>query len=552
MLKQLTIRNYALIESLEVDWDHGFVTITGETGAGKSIILGALQMLLGGRADLKSLRNPDKKAVFEAEFTLESDRLKPLFDQADLDFEKETILRREISPSGKSRAFINDTPVALADLKPIGQALVDVHSQHQNLGLTQVDFQLELLDAFCNHPNTLDQYSKAYSGWIQAQKNLQKTQEAWADWKKESDYQTFLFNELEEAKLNEISDLEELESDLAKLENADSILKNLEEVRNLAEADDLGVLENLTSWQKNLEQISGYWKEIQPLLDRTESARLELEDIASELHALAGKVEANPEELDRLTGVLNQVNGLMAKHGAGNLNELKEIHAGLASKVLDANGLEEALDQNRVEEERARVYLEEKGKELRKSREAKLPALKESLLSLLRKLGLEQADIQILLEPQNPGPSGSDKIEFRFSANKGMPPGLLKETASGGELSRIMLAFKWILAKSRELPTLIFDEIDTGVSGEVALQMAGMMQELGVNTQVICITHLPGIAAKGKTQYKVEKSHEGAQTQTNIFQLNHDQRIRELAEMIEGKKAGDLALQSARALMQED
>lgn len=548
MLQRLRIKNYALIQDLDVTWQNGFSTITGETGAGKSIMLGAIQLLMGQRADLSVLRNKDQKCVIEAEFNLENNRFKQFFQEAELDYDSQCIIRRELSPTGKSRSFVNDTPVTLNILKPIGQGLIDVHSQHQNMLLSQEDFQMQVLDEYANNEKARKDYSLAFADYSRCKKQLSKVREEESKFQGESDYKTFIHNELLEATLESKSELDELEDELKILASADDIQQLFTEVNQLSESE-FGLeaqVNQLSSLTKQLLQKSDSFESF---AQRAESLKIELQDLLSELQSKSDSIESDPARLEVVSERISLFNRLLTKHQKQSLEELIELRDQLAEELEFAFDAEHQIKKLEKELQALEEALSASAKALRKTRETAAIPLSGTILGLLNKLGMNQASLKISIEPTDFRSSGADEVRFLFSANKGMPQQELGKIASGGEMARIMLALKWVLCQHKQLPTIIFDEIDTGVSGEIASQMASLMQEMSEYTQVISITHLANIACRGKLQYKVEKNHDAELTETQMRLLSAEERIYELAEMMGGKDPGEQVLASAKALL---
>ncbi|WP_224490740.1 DNA repair protein RecN [Robertkochia flava] len=549
MLKSLSIKNYALIDELQVSFNEGFTTITGETGAGKSILLGGLSLILGKRADLNSLRDASEKCILEATFDIRGYGLHAFFEEEDLDFEEMTILRREILPCGKSRAFINDTPVTLTVLSGLGEQLVDIHSQHQTLKLTDNDFQFRFLDAVAGNFELLEAYSAKLKTWRSLGKQLSRLQEEKRESLREYDYNQFLLGELQEAKL-EAGMLEELEETYEKLNNVEFIKEQLGYGVQLLESEQFGVLGQLVDLKNAMKKLSSFGERYQELAKRMESAFLELDDAGNELKTMEEELEDDPQLLERTNERLQQIYDLQKKHGVAGMDELIAIQKALEDKVLATEGLDERIEQMEAEAEKLRTQLEELASQIRAKRLEVVPGLQKNLESALGPLGMPNAKFDIQLEETDDlRGNGKDDLQFLFSANKGGVFSELKKVASGGELSRIMLVIKSMLARYMKLPTIMFDEIDTGVSGEVSNKMAGIMKEMSATMQVFTITHLPQVAAKGDKQFKVFKADEAGQTVSSMKALEEQERIEELAEMLGGKQLSDSALAHARELL---
>ncbi|WP_306013095.1 MULTISPECIES: DNA repair protein RecN [unclassified Allomuricauda] len=550
MLVNLSIQNYALIDDVRVAFPKGFTTITGETGAGKSILLGGLSLVLGKRADLSSLKNTEQKCVIEAEFEVSNYQLQSFFKVNDLDYEDLTILRREILPSGKSRAFVNDSPVTLDVMRALGDQLVDVHSQHQTMQLTDNDFQMKVLDALAENSENLSGYAQELQKLRNASKELQKLEEFQANADKEHDYNSFLLEELEAAKLKEGMQ-EALEEEYEQLSNVEQIMENLSAGHQLLNDEQLGIVGRLTELKRAFQNLSDFGSDYKSLNDRIQSVLIETDDIASELERLKDGVEANPERLEVVNGQLQQLYDLQKKHHTDSVPELIAIREELAQKVDAVANIESKIKAKRDEVASITKTVDAWAKKISEGRKSVIPKLKERLQTNLVSLGMPSATFKIELNPSSTfKPNGKDDLVFLFSANKGSNYGELKKVASGGELSRIMLTIKSILAQYENLPTMMFDEIDTGVSGEISNRMGEIMQQMSSTMQVFSITHLPQVASKGQHQFKVYKEEAQGGTSTHIKQLTRDERIRELAEMLGGKSLSESALAHAKELLQ--
>ncbi|NYJ27096.1 DNA repair protein RecN [Allomuricauda sp. ARW1Y1] len=550
MLVNLSIQNYALIDDVRVTFPKGFTTITGETGAGKSILLGGLSLVLGKRADLSSLKNTEQKCVIEAEFEVSNYQLQSFFKENDLDYEDLTILRREILPSGKSRAFVNDSPVTLDVMRALGNQLVDVHSQHQTMQLTDNDFQMKVLDALAENSENLSGYAQELQKLRNASRELQKLEEFQANADKEHDYNSFLLEELEAAKLKEGMQ-EALEEEYEQLSNVEQIMENLSAGHQLLNDEQLGIVGRLTELKRAFQNLSDFGSDYKSLNDRIQSVLIETDDIASELERLKDGVEANPERLEVVNGQLQQLYDLQKKHHTDSVPELITIREELAQKVDAVANIESKIKAKRDEVASITKTVDAWAKKISEGRKAVIPKLKERLQLDLASLGMPSATFKIELNPSSTfKPNGKDDLVFLFSANKGSNYGELKKVASGGELSRIMLTIKSILAQYENLPTMMFDEIDTGVSGEISNRMGEIMQQMSGTMQVFSITHLPQVASKGQHQFKVYKEEAQGGTSTHIKQLTRDERVRELAEMLGGKSLSESALAHAKELLQ--
>ena len=549
MLTTLSIKNYALIDQLQVNFTNGLTIITGETGAGKSILLGGLSLILGKRADLSSVKNQSEKCVIEATFDIANYNLKPLFKAEDLDYEPLTIIRREILPSGKSRAFINDTPVNLDSLQILGEHLLDIHSQHQTLQLTNDDFQFQVIDALAENGNLLQGYSSNLSEFKSLQAELKVLQTKKAEAIKEQDYNSFLLNELIEAKLI-VGEFETLEEEYETLNNIEDIKEKLSFSYELLSNEDAGVLTNLTEIKNQLSKLSNYKQAYKDIFERLNSSLIELNDVFREVETLQDQLEADPNRLEVVNNKLQVLHNLMLKHSTSSETELIAIRESLATKVSESEHLEERILQIENQIKSIELQLNNDAKTIHDNRVKIIPKLISQLENLLATLGMVNAKFNIELSVSDSFYSnGKDDLAFLFSANKGGNFNELKKAASGGELSRIMLAIKSILSKYIQLPTIMFDEIDTGVSGEISNKMATIMQQMSKSMQVFTITHLPQIAAKGDTHYKVFKEDINEVTQTQLKKLNPDERIVEIAQMLGGSEISSSAIAHAKQLL---
>lgn len=549
MLTNLSIKNYALIDHLNVRFDKGFTVITGETGAGKSILLGGLSLVLGKRADLSTVRDTSKKCIVEAEFDIHNYSLKQFFKDYDLDYEDRTIIRREILGSGKSRAFINDTPVNLDVLSFLGNRLIDVHSQHQTLQLTDNDFQLKSIDALAKNGSHLQDYATVLKGYNTRLKELNKLIEHQSIAIKELDYNSFLLEELEKAPLK-IGMQEELEEQYEQLNNVESIIENLSKGYQLLNEEQIGVLNSLSELKQLSAKLSAYGAQYAELDKRIQSVYIEMDDIADELSSLEVGIEANPILLEEINSQLQLVHDLLKKHGVPDVEALLTTKEELSERVEATVDLESKIEALQGELISLENELEQRSIEIRNKRNQVIPELKKQLVDSLGQLGMPNADFKIEINPADMFKgNGKDDLIFLFSANKGTAFGELKKVASGGELSRIMLIIKSILAKYENLPTMMFDEIDTGVSGDISNRMAEIMSEMSRTMQVFSITHLPQVASKGSYHFKVYKEEDSEKTNTKMKLLNDDERVVELAEMLGGKNLSDSALAHARQLL---
>jgi len=548
MLKNLSISNYALIESLEMEPDKALNMITGETGAGKSIMLGAVGLLLGNRADVKSLFDEDKKCVIEGQFNIQEYGLKSFFESEDLDFDPLCIIRREIAPSGKSRAFINDTPVRLETLKVLGKSLMDIHSQHDTLLLGATEYQLDLIDAFAGCKQEKKSYSEAYKTFIKSKKAFEKTTADAIELRKEADFNRFQLEELSALKL-QTGEQHSLEEEQEILDNAEEIKSKIFEALTQFNNDEAGVLTLSSQLQIYFNQLSKFGSRFDELKERFQSVVIEMNDIAATLEDEDQNIEVDFEKLETIRERLSKIYHLQKKHGVDSVEGLIEIESDLADKVFQIENLDDQLEKLRLQLEEDKKALKKAGETLTNKRKAAFAPFGKQITDLLQHLGMENASLQFVLSSVAPGPTGLDEVEILFSANKGVKPQPIRQVASGGEFSRLMFAIKYIMADKMALPTLIFDEIDTGISGEVALQMVKMMQNIAKQHQVICISHLPQVAARGEKHYFVYKDNSSSKTISKIRQLHGDERIQEIAKMIAGSNPSVTAFENARELL---
>ena len=549
MLSNLSIKNYALIDSLQVQFDSGFTSITGETGAGKSILLGGLALVLGKRADLSNINDPNKKCSIEATFNIENFNLKSFFEEHDLDFEPFTILRREILPSGKSRAFINDTPVNLTTLAELGGQLIDIHSQQQTQELTHDDFQFQIIDALANNTTNVQTYQELLKSYKSAQKQRTELITSKIQSEKEQDYQTFLLNELTEANLKAI-DLEALENEYNTLNNVESIQTELALATQIISTEDLGVASNLRTLKQIFHKLSEIASVYAPLSERIQSIVIELDDVFNEIESEQSKLEVNPTRLNEIDAKLQTVHNLFSKHAVNTIEALIEIQSDLTTQLDNLASLDDAIITLEHTLKSVVKQLDTQAELLHKERQQVLPDLVQQLETILTDLGMPNARFKLVLNLSDSYLyNGKDQLEFLFTANKGGQFLPLKKAASGGELSRIMLAIKSVLSKYQQLPTIMFDEIDTGVSGEIAHKMGDIMSQMSADMQVFSITHLPQIAAKGQSHFKVYKQDTQNTTVTSLKKLTAQERVEELAQMLGGKKLSDSAIAHANQLL---
>jgi DNA repair protein RecN (Recombination protein N) len=549
MLTALTIKNYALIDDLNMSFNNGLSIITGETGAGKSILLGALGLILGKRVDVSSVKDASKKCIIEAEFDIANYHLKSFFKVEGLDFETQTIIRREILPSGKSRAFINDSPVNLNSLQALGVLLLDIHSQHQTLELTNEVFQFKVIDALANTSKELQSYSEALKTYKQLQTALVTLKSNQAEFIKELDYNVFLLKELEDAKLSTLN-LSALESDFEELNNVEAIKESLGEAYGLLSDEQVGVLSTLKTTLGAFQKLSTFGAKYEDFQNRINSVYIELDDVFSEIEIANEALDANPEQLAQINSKLTTLHNLFQKHTVSTIEELVTIENGLQEKVEATQNLDDTIAQKQLEIDTIATNLDALAQKIHTKRTKVVPVLISQLETLLKALGMPNAQFEITLDlVETYFGNGKNSLAFLFSANKGTSFNELKKVASGGELSRIMLSIKYVLSKYIKLPTIMFDEIDTGVSGEVSAQIANMLLEMRKNMQVFSITHSPQIAAKGDTHFKVYKEDVNNLTSTNLVKLNEEDRIVEIAQMLGGLEVTNSAVAHAKQLL---
>jgi DNA repair protein RecN (Recombination protein N) len=549
MITTLSIKNYALIEKLSIDFSKGFSIITGETGAGKSIILGALGLVLGKRADLTSLKNKEEKCIIEAHFEISKYNLFPFFESNELDYEDDTIVRREILPSGKSRAFINDSPVNLQVLQELSLFLIDIHSQQQTRELSDENVQFDIIDAIADNPANIQQYQALLKSYKADKTKLNSLVKKQGEALKEQEYHSFLLNELVEANLKS-GEQQVLEDDFEKLNNVESIKEALDKSLAVANEEQIGVLYNLKEIKVSLQKIAAFSVDYNSLLERVTSITIEFDDISDELSRCSDKLINDPVELDRIGQQLQLIYNLQKKHQVATIDELLEIQAQLENSVFELGNLEGEIKGLTLAIQEKIILLDRQASVIHDRRLEAIPILSQKMVVILDTLGMPNVrfDIQVKLS-ETYYKIGKDEIQFLFAANKGTDFGILKKVASGGEMSRIMLAVKAILAQYSKLPTLIFDEIDTGVSGEIAIKMGEIMKEMSQTMQIFAITHLPQIAAKGNAHFKVSKLTIGEDTQSELKLLTDEERIIEIAQMLSGAVVSDSALNHAKALL---
>lgn len=549
MLTRLSISNYAIIDNLNIDFHEKLNSVTGETGAGKSIILGALGLILGNRADLSVLKDKMKKCIVEGVFEIGSYNLQSFFEENDLDYENTTIIRREITSSGKFRAFINDTPVNLKTMRDLGLCLIDIHSQHQNLELGNRKFQLDLVDTVSGSGTVIQQYREIYTEFVRLNKNLD---ELTAKSEKESadlDYWQFQFNQLSEAALTE-NEQDELEALLEQLTHAEDIKSAFTEVQRLLDDEHFSVIQNLKESQKRLENIRNYVAEVPALAERLQSSLFEIKDILDETEQLAAKIEHDPARIEKVNERLNLIYSLQQKHHVNSVSELIGLRNSFDEKINQVTGYDEEIQQLKNELKTCRLKLEETAKELTAARRKSFTKIESAIITDLHQLGMAKSKLEVLHEQlADFTANGMDTVSFLFTANADIAPNEISKVASGGEMSRLMLAIKNLLRKSKALPTVIFDEIDSGVSGEIALKMGNIIKSFSATTQIINITHLPQVAAKGDAHLVVYKFEENGKTFTSIKHLSQNERIVELAKMVGGENYSETTLKTAEELL---
>jgi len=549
MLQKLSIRNYALIDSLDIEFDKGLNIITGETGAGKSIILGALSLILGQRAESKYFFNQDKKCIIEGSFYLADENLKELFEQNDIDFFNETILRREISIDGKTRSFINDTPVNLSLLKQIGEKLIDIHSQHATQEINDADFQLLMVDALSNHNSILFDYRTGYKKLKTNSLLLKKLISDADEARNKQDYEQFMFNELEQANLRE-SEQEELESELEKLTHAETIKRALLTAAGLLSESEPSATQLLKEAQTQLQSVEKFDSDINQLFERLRSSIIEIKDIAAETSAIEENTMHSAERSEIINQRLDLFYSLQQKHRVSTNIELIAVREQLENNLTQLLSSDQNIEKLQKANDKLKADLIKSANQLSINRKKAIKLVEDQTANTLKRAGMPNAKlvfVQNIISELNK--DGLDEISLLFTANSGQAPAPVNKVASGGELSRLMLSIKALLAKHTSLPTIIFDEIDTGISGETALKVGEIISDLGNDMQVISITHLPQIAAKGKSHYFVYKNESGGKTTTGIRKLKQEERVGIIAEMLSGKNPGASALENAKELL---
>ena len=548
MLSRIFIQNFALIDSLEITLNKGLQVITGETGAGKSIILGALRLILGERADVKSIQSSETKSVVEAEFIV-NDHFKSFFEENDLDFDINTVIRREILPTGKSRAFINDVPVTLETLKILSSKLIDIHSQFETSNLFDEEYQFKMIDGLSKNKTLIFNYQEDFFAYKKLVKELADYKIQLSEGNKENDYKNFLLEELTELNLDEF-DLEDIQNQLSRQENAETIVENLSLIFTKMDQEEIGVLDSLLDIKNKLAKVAALSHQYSKLNQRFEENFVELKDLVFDLQNEAENMETNPETLVDLTAQLNKMNALFLKHKVNSVAELIEIRDQLEREQTGFADLENVISKLEKKIETASEKLEKTAAILSENRKKSIPNFVKKTEQLLHQLGLEKAKIEIQLTPlENLTAFGKEHIQLLFQANSGFPLKPIQTAISGGERSRVMLSIKKLMAENAELPTLILDEIDTGVSGKVAEEIGNVMKEMSENMQLIVITHLAQVAAKGNNNYKVLKREISGKTQSTIIPLDQEEKLQEIAQLLSGSKITEAAISQAKELM---
>ena len=548
MLSRIFIQNFALIDSLEITLNKGLQVITGETGAGKSIILGALRLILGERADVKSIQSSETKSVVEAEFIV-NDHFKSFFEENDLDFDINTVIRREILPTGKSRAFINDVPVTLETLKILSSKLIDIHSQFETSNLFDEEYQFKMIDGLSKNKTLIFNYQEDFFAYKKLVKELADYKIQLSEGNKENDYKNFLLEELTELNLDEF-DLEDIQNQLSRQENAETIVENLSLIFTKMDQEEIGVLDSLLDIKNKLAKVAALSHQYSKLNQRFEENFVELKDLVFDLQNEAENMETNPETLVDLTVQLNKMNALFLKHKVNSVAELIEIRDQLEREQTGFADLENVISKLEKKIETAAEKLEKTATILSENRKKSIPNFVKKTEQLLHQLGLEKAKIEIQLTPlENLTAFGKEHIQLLFQANSGFPLKPIQTAISGGERSRVMLSIKKLMAENSELPTLILDEIDTGVSGKVAEEIGNVMKEMSENMQLIVITHLAQVAAKGNNNYKVLKREISGKTQSTIIPLDQEEKLQEIAQLLSGSKITEAAISQAKELM---
>ncbi len=549
MLKNLSIKNYLLIDDLSVSFNNGFTVITGETGAGKSILVGGISLILGKRADLSVNRDKSKKCIIEGVFDIGSFNLKSVFDENDLDYETETILRREILVSGKSRAFINDSPVNLNQLSVIGSKIIDIHSQHQNIEVLNSEFQFELLDLISTNEENIRTYKKLYEEFKLKSKVLEELIEKKQSLIQSMDYNKYILEEIDNSNILE-EDLNDLENLQNSLSNFEEFSKELNQSSQIISDDDIGLISSLSRLKTSIDKISNNSQKFNSISERILSIKIDLEDISSEIDDSLNSLEQNPEKLNTIINKIDKINNLLRKHSLNSVNELSIFRDNLAEKVNTTENIDGEIEHLQKECENLKIKLKSSAVNIHEKRKSVIFDLTSQIENVLSELGMVNSKFKInLSKTTNFYSNGMDLIDFEFLANKGYEFKKIQDSASGGEMSRIMLSIKSIMAKYKQLPSIIFDEIDTGVSGEISKKMGLIMKELGTKIQTFSITHLPQIAAMGESHFMIYKNDTDGYTKTKISRLNDNERIVEIAKMLEGNNASESAYTHAKQLL---
>lgn len=549
MLSKLQIKNYALIDALDINFDQKLNIITGETGAGKSIIMGALGLILGNRAESKHFFDESRKCIIEGHFNIKNYNLGELFQSLDLDYEDVSLIRRELHADGKSRAFVNDTPVTLQTLKVLGEKLIDIHSQHATLQINTESFQLLVLDTVAQHQSVLTDYKKRYQEYKKSLGELRQLEDDFAKAQSEADYQQFVFNELDQANLQE-NEQEELESEQSQLENAEEIKRHFHAASIQLQDGEINVLDSLKQVQSSLQNGARFLPSSESLLDRLQSALIELKDLSAEVEQVAEGVTMDEERLSIVHERLSILYDLQKKHRVTTVKELLDLKSELENKLQATDSQEEQIELLKVKIDNLHQEISKIAEQLTKNRLKATKVVQKEVEEVLSRVGMPHAQLNVELNKLSSfKSSGQDEVSFLFSANKGQSLQPIHKVASGGELSRVMLAIKSLVAKTSALPTIIFDEIDTGISGEVALRVGELMEELSENMQVISITHLPQIASQGNSHFKVYKEDKGNKTKSNIVLMSEEERVLEIAQMLSGANPEDTAIQHAKEML---
>jgi len=548
MLSKIFIQNFALIDTLEIDLKGGFQVITGETGAGKSIILGALRLIMGDRANIKTLDN-SQKIIVETTFILDELKFKALFEEKDLDFEIETVIRREITPQGKSRAFVNDIPVTLSTLQELSEKLIDIHSQFENSNIFSKNYQFDIIDGIIKNNDLFKTYQKEFNIFIETKNKLKKLQNQIEEEVKQADYQNYLLDELKAEQLENLN-FEAIKAELLAQENSENIMEKLSKIYHIINFDEIGILQQINEIIDNISKITGFSEKYSEMYERINSVSLELKDISDLCERELDKIQINPEIIENLTIKVNNINNLFIKHKVQNIKELLQIQKELEEKLDKKENLLDKIEEYINFIDKQKIKLKKIASELTDKRILGSKIFAEKSSKILDKLGLENAKIEVqLTESEDFNEYGLDNINFLFQANSGYNLRPIQDAISGGERSRVMLAIKKIVAENSELPTLILDEIDTGVSGRIAEEIGNLMREMGKNMQLIAITHLPQVAAKGNNNYKVLKYEQENKAKTTIIPLSDNEKLQEIAQLLSGNKITEAAIKQAKELI---